>query len=96
MQCVFGPALRFFRVSGSARFTHLALITMSKSLPELLKELNTNLNTVDTTTEALCRVMVRRAVITNEVPVPLSELMRLCGLLQMVRECVSEMEARCE
>ncbi len=90
------PLFAFSQLFGSARFTHLTPITVStpKSLPDLLEELNHNLAAVDATTEQICRVMVRRAVVTNEVPVPLDKLAKLCGLLQMVRDCVTGMEER--
>ncbi len=90
-----GRLSAFSQLFGSARFTHLTPITVStpKSLPDLLEELNHNLAAVDTTTEAICRVMVRRWA-ANEVPVPLDKLAKLCGLLQMVRDCVVEMEER--
>ena len=65
---------------------------MSQSLPALLEELHRNLNAVDMTVESICVIMVRQALVTNEVPVPLGELAKLCGLLQMARECVLEME----
>ncbi len=64
----------------------------SQSSPDLLEELRRDLNTVDMTVEAIGPIMIRQALVTNEVPVPLGELAKLCGLLEMVRECVVGME----
>ncbi len=65
---------------------------MPQPLPALLEELHNKLCAVDTTVEDICLIMARR-IITNEVPVPLGELAKLCGLLQLVRESVLEIES---
>ncbi len=71
-------------------------IAVPTSLPILLEELHRNMDSVDATVEAICLIMVRRAVVSNEVPVPLGELAKLCGLLRMVRESIAELECVCE
>ncbi len=81
-----------FALFESGSITSFPPTAVSQSLPALLEELHTKLNAVDITVEAICLVMVRQALVSNEVPVSLDELAKLCGLLEMARECVAEME----
>ncbi len=76
----------------SAIFARFMPTAMSTSLPALLEELHHNLDSVDTTVEAICLVMVRQAVVSNEVPMPIGELAKLCDLLDLARRCVQAIE----
>ncbi len=69
-----------------------------QSLPALLEELRNKLSAVDTLTETICVVVVQQVIAPapDRPRVPVFTLAKLCGLLELVRESVTELEFYCE